>query len=245
MAAPSIDVDQVVREVLAALGLAPGGTGGLSESGHGDSGNEALADKPPVAPGRELVLNCRVITLSEVDGRLEAVRRLVVPPGAVITPAVRDELSRRNVTLTHSSPPAAPVAAPLRLVLVMVGKPPDPAPLLGPLANEGIEIAQHSLDCLMAATDLLAGEIAKPHTLGLLLTRHTAAGLCLANRLPGVRAVSGTDAGTVAAAAAAVGANLLVLDPAAVRPFPLKQIALEFCRGGTRPCPEVFEERLA
>jgi hypothetical protein len=133
----------------------------------------------------------------------------------------------------------------VRLLLVAAGKQPDLAPLIGALAHEGIKIAQHSLDCLIAATDLLAGEIARPHTLGLLLTRHTAAGLCLANRLPGVRAVSGTDAGTVAAATAAVGANLLVLDPAAVRPFPLKQIVLEFCRGGTRPCPEVFKERLA
>ena len=54
MAERSLDIDRVVREVLAELGHAPGGTAG------------------------ELVLNCRVVTLSEVDGRLEAVRRLVV-----------------------------------------------------------------------------------------------------------------------------------------------------------------------
>jgi len=245
MAERSLDVDRVVREVLAELGLAPSGTGGLSESGNGDSGNETLADKPPVAPGTELVLNSRVVTLSEVDGRLEAIRRLVVPPGAVITPAVRDELRRRNVTLAHSSPTAASAAAPVRLLVATVGRQPDPAPLLGGLANEGVEIAQHSLDCLIAATDLLAGEITRPHTLGLLLTRHTAAGLCLANRLPALRAVSGTDALAVGAAVAAVGANLLVLDPAAVGPFHLKRIASEFCRGGARPCPEVFKERLA
>jgi hypothetical protein len=221
MAERSLDIDRVVREVLAELGLAP------------------------VPPGSELVLNCRVVTLSEVDGRLEAVRRLVVPPGAVITPAVRDELRRRNVTLTHTSPTAARAAIPVRLLLAMVGQELDPAPLLGGLANEGIEVDQRRSNCLIAATDQLAGEIAKPHTLGLLLTRHTAAGLCLANRLRGVRAVSGTDAGTVAAAVAAVGANLLVVDPAAVSPFQLKQIVSEFCRGGTRPCPDVLQERLA
>jgi len=222
MAEWSLDVDRVVREVLAELGLAP-----------------------PVAPGDELVLSCQVVALSELDGRLEAVRRLVVPPGAVITPAVRDELRRRNVTLAYGSPTAASAAAPVRLLVATVGRQPDPASLLGGLANEGIEIAQHNLDCLIAATDLLAGEIAKPHTLGLMLTRHTAAALCLANRLPGVRAVSGTDASAVGAAIAAVGANLLVVDPAAVGPFRLKQIVSEFCRGGARPCPEVFKERLA
>jgi hypothetical protein len=278
MTVRSIDVDRVVREVLAELGAAPhlggrgslsacgsggrgslsapepatapGAPGGLSESGNGDSGNEALADKPPAAPmtaapAGELVLNCRVVTLSEVDGRLGAVRRLVVPPGAVITPAVRDELSRRNVTLAYAPPVAAPAATSLRLVVVTLGKQPDAAPLLGGLASEGIEVAQHRLDCLIAATDLLAGELAKPHTLGLLLTRHIAAGLCLANRLRGVRAVSGTDTGTVAAAASAVGANLLIVDAAAAGPFRLRQIVSEFCRGGTPPCPEVFKERLA
>ena len=42
----------------------------------------------------------------------------------------------------------------------------------------------------------------------------------------------------VAAAAAAVGANLLVADPQAGSFFQLKQIVTEFARGGVRPCPE-------
>jgi hypothetical protein len=234
MAERSLDIDRVVREVLAELVLAPGGTDGLPAS----------AECTPPASGRELILTCRVVTLSEVDGRLDAVRRLVVPPRAVVTPAVRDELRRRDVTLAYASPTVVQAAAPVRLVLVTVGPQPDWAPLVGALRGDGIAVDQHRFDCLIAATDRLAGEIVKPDTLGLLLTRHTAAGLCLANRLRGVRAVSGTDAGTVAAAAAAVGANLLVVDPAAVGPFPLRQIAAEFCRAGTRPCPDVFQERL-
>lgn len=234
MAKPPIDIDRVVREVLAELGAgpaegAPGGTGSFSGS----------------ADGGELILSARVVTLSEVEGRLESVRRLVVPPQAVITPAVRDELMRKNVSLAYASPAASRATAPVRLVLVAAGSPVDPAPLVGALSNEGIEIQEHRSDCLIAATDQLAGEIARPDTLGLLLTRHTAAGLCLANRLRGVRAVLGTDPRAAAAAAAAVGANLLVVDPAAVSLFQLKQIVTEFCRAGTRPCPEVLQRRLS
>jgi len=233
MAEPPIDIDRVVREVLAELGAgpaegAPGGTASFSGS----------------ADGGELILTARVVTLSEVEGRLEAVRRLVVPPQAVITPAVRDELIRKNVSLAYASPAASRATAPVRLVLVAAGTRMDPAPLVAALGNEGIEIQEHRSDCLIAATDQLAGEIAKPDTLGLLLTRHTAAGLCLANRLRGVRAVSGADAGTASAAAASVGANLLVVDPAAVSLFQLKQIVAGFCRAGTRQCPQVFGERL-
>jgi hypothetical protein len=69
--------------------------------------------------------------------------------------------------------------------------------------------------------------------------------MCLANRQRGVRAVSGADAAAVAAAATAVGANLLVVDPAAAGFFQLKQMAAEFCRGGVRACPAVFRDRLA
>jgi hypothetical protein len=76
------------------------------------------------------------------------------------------------------------------------------------------------------------------------LTRHTAAALCLANRHPGVRAVRATDIPSTAATAAAVGANLLVANPAECTFFQLKQMLSEFCRGGVRECPEVFKERL-
>jgi len=80
--------------------------------------------------------------------------------------------------------------------------------------------------------------------LGVLLTRHAAAGLCLANRLRGVRAVTGVEAPAVAVATAAIGANLLVMNPLVGSFFQLKQMVTEFCRGGARPCPEVFRARL-
>ena len=114
------------------------------------------------------------------------------------------------------------------------------------LAREGLNVEHAALDCLIAATDQLAAEVAKPDTLGVLLTPHTAAGL-----VPGESA-RGRSRGrraamrrAVAAAAAAVGANLLVADPRAGTFFQLKQMVTEFCRGGVRPCPEVFRARLA
>jgi hypothetical protein len=79
----------------------------------------------------------------------------------------------------------------------------------------------------------------------LIRRRWHAAGLCLANRLRGVRAVTGVEASAVAAATAAVGANLLVVDPLAGSFFPLKQMVTEFCRGGGCPCPDAFRARLA
>ena len=105
--------------------------------------------------------------------------------------------------------------------------------------------AEHTTsDCLIAATDQLAAELAASNTLGVLLTVHTAAGLCLANRRRGLRAVTGVDVPAVATAAAAVRANLLVMNPCAGSFFQVKQMVTEFCRGGVRPCPDVFREQL-
>ncbi len=112
------------------------------------------------------------------------------------------------------------------------------------LRREGVAVEQQTIDCLIAATDRLAAEVTKPDTLGVLLTPHWAAALCLANRRPGVRAVVGLDLPAAAAATAAVGANLLVIDPDGGTMFQWKQMLAEFCRGGVRPCPPVFQKQL-
>jgi hypothetical protein len=36
----------------------------------------------------------------------------------------------------------------------------------------------------------------------------------------------------------------LILDPNASTLFQMKQVLSEFCRGGSRQCPEVFKKRL-
>jgi hypothetical protein len=121
----------------------------------------------------------------------------------------------------------------------------DPAPLAAAIGAEGFSVDVHRSSCVIAATDRLASRLAKEKTVGLLATEHTAAGLCLANRLPGVRAVLGTNAATIAAEASSVGANLLVANPAALGATPLSQMAIEFCRKASHECPEVFRKRLA
>jgi hypothetical protein len=234
MTKPPIDVDRVVREVIADLGLAPEAA---AAEGPG-------ATPPPAADG-DLVLSCRVVTLSELEGRLATVRRLVVPPQAVITPAVHDELHRRNVTLALAASPTPEAVRSVRLVVVTAGRRFDATALVNALAGAGLAVEPQVSDCLIAATDRLAAEVAKADTLGLLLSRHTAAALCLANRHRGVRAVLVTDVSELNEATASVGANLLIADPGARSLFQLKQLATEFCRGGARPCPEVFRQRLA
>lgn len=192
-------------------------------------------------------MTSRVVTLAELDGRLaNGVRRVVVSQRAVVTPSVRDELRRRNVELVYgeAKPNGAPQAAAATLAVVIHGNPADAEGLTKALANDGIPVESHATDCILAATDQLAKRLADGTPLGLLLTKHTAAAVCLANRLPAVRAVLGFDPATVARDAAAVGANLLVVDPARNGLFRAKQIIGQFYRQGPQGCPKVFQERL-
>jgi len=227
----SIDIDRMVREVLAAMELQAGGG---NVPGEAKTGSRT-----------DLVIDCRVVTLSQLEGRLGAIRRLVVPRQAVITPAVRDELRRRSISLEFASQATAETSGQLRLVLVTSGKKPDPTSLASDLSIDGVEIVRRGFDCAIQAVEHLATEVRKHNTLGLMLTRHVAAALCLANRHAGVRGVTAVDARSVSAAAAAVGANLLLIDPGEVSAFRLRQAAVEFCCGGVRPCPENLRKELA
>jgi hypothetical protein len=237
MAEPSIDVDKLVREVLASLGAAP-------EPSSPDVEEQESAPAGPSESNGELVVLSQVVTMSELEGRLGGVRGLIVPPGAIVTPSVRDELHRKNIRLVFDQPVPVATAGSVHLVVAVLGSRYDPAPLVRALQGEGITVQTHQTDCLVAATDLLAGEVVKENTLGLVVSTYPAAALCLANRHQGVRAVLGSDAATVITEAASVGANVLVVNARTTGHFQMRQIVSRFCREGPRECPEALRQRL-
>jgi ribose 5-phosphate isomerase RpiB len=232
MTQTGIDVDQVVREVLARLGLAPAQV------------PLAACEPGPQEDKGQLIVTQRVVSLAALNGGLNGIRQLVVPPRAIVTPSVRDELRRRQITLVFGPPAAAAKADDGRLVLMAAGSL-DLASLAAAIAAEGLTVDVQRSDCLMAAIDRLASQLAQEKTVGVLATDDTAAGLCLANRLSGVRAVLGVSTATIAVEASSVGANLLVASPAVLGPAQLKQLVVQFCRQASHECPQVFRKRLS
>lgn len=262
-------IDEIVREVLARLSrpgvppdqetpdVADESSRPAVSADHETApvASEQNGSKPAATSGRpgqptysgELAISSRVVALAEVEDRLAGIRRLVVPPGAVVTPSVRDELRRRNIALVRGRPETAAPEGALRVVLLVLGSRFEPAPLQNALAAEGLaieEVQVERMNCLIAATDKAAQELGTPNTVALLVSVHPAAAVCLANRHATVRAVLGLDPGRLAGDAAAVGANLLVLDPRSTGPFPLNRMAVEFCRLGPLDCPAELRERL-
>jgi hypothetical protein len=234
------DIERVVRQVLAEMAAAPA-----------DSASSATIETPmpsapsePKAPADALVLTDRVVTLAQLEGRTAAMRRLIVPQGAVVTPAVRDELRRRRMTLEYGNGRRQTSDVRCRLAVWNVSKRYDPAPLMAAVEREGIPAHLETSTCLIATTDALAPEVRRGDTVGLILTRAPAVALCLANRHAGVRAVIGLDAPQVAADLAAVGGNVLAVDWAACTLFQIKQMIAELCSGAPRACPDELKQRL-
>jgi hypothetical protein len=250
MAETPIDIERLVQEVLRELRVRCDGpsspTAVLAPDPRPTPREPVAAAPAPTSSNGQLVLTGRVVTMTLLDGRLEGIRRVVVPARAVVTPAVHDELQRRHVALAYAAAPAPGAAVrPVLLTLLTMGTPLDPAPLIAALAGLPVEVRPEGLDCLIAATERLAGAVTGGAGLGLLLTPHTAAALCLANRHAGVRAVLAGDVAATAAAAAGIGANLLVADPVLLGWGALKRIVQDYCRRGVRPCPKVFWNQLA
>jgi len=251
MAEPSMDIERVVREVLAELGVAPKpapapaaaasarapAVSDAAKAGREQAGAAVSADG-------QLVLCGRTISLADLPDRLEGIRRVVVATGAVVTPSVQDELTRRRIGLVRADPQStAPERPPV--VIVSMDSPLDADLLVKALQTEGYAVESRHSDCLIRATDELAKEVAGSRALGVLLTRHLAAAVCLANRQPAVRAIHGACAETVSADGAAVGANLLIVDTSAAGFFPVRQMVGRFLRGGVRECPEGLRKRLS
>jgi hypothetical protein len=251
MSRAAIDIDRLVREVLTDMGTQSADQTSTQTASAGIRAPRAASPllpsalphpegtRPAEALDDVLATTSRVVTIELLKSRLDGVRRLCVPRGAVLTPAVRDELRRRNIALEYADQSnTAKIAARLQIVVAAANY--DPAHLIYALKRDNLPVECGVEKCLIAATDGLAREIAGGDALGLLLTEHAAAALCLLNRLPGVRAV-----GTDLAAAASISANAMVVDPRRTSIFQLKRMAAEFLRGGVRECPAVFRERLS
>jgi hypothetical protein len=190
----------------------------------------------PAAHSNDLVIDTRVVTLESIAGRLNGAKQLVVTPGALVTPSVRDELRRRGIELKQES--AVKKCSSLAPVLLVVGRASQDLDLaVQMLRQEGIDVKTESTHCLIKATDMLAAAVAA-RSLGVLWTRHTAVAMCLANRNKNLRAVLAASVAATAAAVAAVGANVLVVDPTAGTMYERKQVLRAFCLGGIRECPE-------
>lgn len=225
-----VDIDAVVREVVRRLmaATATGAAAPSSQSSTSDTDCVSVSDK--------------VVTLGLLEGRLTTAKRLLVRRQAVVTPAVRDELRKRNIHLEFVDQ-KAPCPASSQWLLAM-----DNVVATTTSGWETVGIGEQlkstSRQTLAEFLRELAFRILSERKLGVLISPRPAAAACLANRRPGIRAALGCDARQVSEAMKNLSPNLLVLDSQNKSIFSHKAIVAEFLRGGWRECPAELKNEL-
>ncbi len=193
---------------------------------------------------RELSISSRVVTLAELEGKLEGIKQLVVPAKAVITPAARDMLRQRKIDISYAVPAQAVAKSRLPLVVGAAETKYDAASLVQAIAREGVTIERLARTGLAQVVGEMCEETTKGGKLGLMLTSETAVALCLANRRSGVRAVAATSVAATPRVVRSVGANVLVIDPAARGAFELQRLVSQFAAGAPYACPAEYAKEL-
>lgn len=219
----STEVERIVREVLERLGVT------------GNGATVAVDTKQRASEPQSLALDGRVISVADLAGRLEGVRVVTVPRKAIVTPAARDMLRERGVSLA-SRAVAVEMRVAARLALGVAESGCDAAELVRCLREDGVEVEQLARTGLASVVEELADRIVRDGRLGVLLTDNPLAAVCRANRHRGVRAAIGNNAVEVGRALAAIGANLLIVEPQGRGAFALRQAARAFWRGACG-CP--------
>jgi hypothetical protein len=167
---------------------------------------------------------------------------LVVPRGAVLTPAARDELRKRGIAL--ASAVESQKSTQRAQILILAEASIQSMPLVAALERDGARIQVTSAACGADAVLELCRRVLAERCLGLILTAEPALALCLANRQRGVRACQAHDVQAAMDAIKSIAPNLLVLDPRGRGAFELSRITRTWARAGAMPCPAAHQAYL-
>jgi hypothetical protein len=195
-------IERIVREVLAEL-------------------MQKQASK--TSTGKELIVSEKVISAAQLEKRLGGIERLIVPRGAVFTPAARDLLKEKHIAVDTDH---------------------EPKSLTNWTANAGISLERLPQTRLSAAIDGLCQRVTGSNALGIIITHNTAAALCLANRHHGIRAALATGIDAVTEAIASVASNVLIVDPTGKSSFEWQRLLQTWIDTNRPELPATLRERL-
>lgn len=189
----------------------------------------------------EMVLAGRVITRAALDNPLKnGVRRIVISPGAVITPSARDELKSRGIQLAYA-PKADRTTS--QVLLATWKTQYDPTALLQSLRADSYDLtAIDDSEGLERVGKSLTDPMAGPSRVAVVLTDRPSLALCLVNHPPAIRAAWGVDLGGVADAVKWIAPNLLVLEPPRHGLAAMASMIRALVRQAGSPCPAALEK---
>ncbi len=185
------------------------------------------------------VLSCeeRLLTLATLEGKLAGLRRLVVHRKAIVTPALKEELSRRGIELDRGGIKGVKKCD---AAISVVRFDAERAPSL-----HGLGLAEDVvMKSLAAAAQAVTQQLANANRLVVLLTRQSAAALIALNRQSHIRAALVSNVESVRMAVKQVAANVLVVEPGHLGRVQITALLRAFENEGLRSIPSELKEVL-
>lgn len=227
-------VRAIVAEVLRRIGAAPASARPAVPPTASQSAASAAAPVP-VAAG--VSIPGRVIAVAMLEKLPPGTGRVTVEAAAVITPSAREHARDMGITIERATNVGGqPAAASLPFVVAHAECGGDPAARAAAIVRAVPGATQLPATGLADVVTALALHASRDGVRGILLTGKPAVACVLANRSASLRAVTGRDPASLAAAAAECAANLLVVDPATFPAAALSRMAIELA---TRPATEI------
>ncbi len=208
MSDSALDIESVVREVIRRL--TNGGNGrdtgvGADEGQNTDAGTMRLTEQ--------------VVSLAQLEGRLDCVSRLVVPSHAVVTPAVSDELRKNGITLQRDCERTEAIGEIDSRWRILVGGHEtgfDWRALSAAKPSNRYDFELIEPVKLELLLDEIETRLHAPCTLGLIVSSAPHVVACQANRNSAFRAAVVCDAREAAEARQTLDANLLAVGDTSV-----------------------------
>ncbi len=193
--------------------------------------------------GEVLHWSGRVLSADDLRRALNGHRELVLAPEALITPLAADELRLRGVRVSRQEPALATPASAAKGAWGYAQERAEPLveSAVRALAREGLVLrelsgAKDSGGCGWARA--VADCVARGDCVGgILFCQDAGLACCVANKLPGLRAVCVANPGQAARAMLSLGANLAVVEVTGRTFFEIRQIIRTLCQAGTPACP--------
>ena len=203
MSSSTFDIESIVREVMRRL----------TDRTNGGPAGPAADERSNTNTGT-ICLTDRIVTLAQIEGSLQGVNRLIVLPGAIVTPAVHDELRRNGVALQRDCEPADAVDEINSKWRILAGSHETGFDLGSLLAVKPEHRCDFELIKPGELTRLLQeieGQLRVRRTLGLIVSSTPHVVACQANRSSAFRAAFVCDANEAAEARRTLDANLLAV----------------------------------
>lgn len=180
----------------------------------------------------------KVITQADIEQLPAVVQIICLPRGCVVTPAARDVIRERALTVTYQ---VSGFVNPHPLVLGYLSE-----SRLSDQVRQGLVPQAEVLtgDCVIRMTRRLITKVQQQH-LAVFLTREVMPVLCLANRNAEVRAVTATSVQELDHLLSSCAPNFLVVSDEGWSGFALQQLVTRFAERATWECSTTWGRVLA